>query len=119
MPIDLQFKYWSELISKLSIPFNHSFVNNSNEYIHQITINEVKSCNGILYDGAPGICCLKKCDLTKIGQNNTTARFNIYLILSTAHSEFKLGLTTLIPKIKHITKQSQYRPITMSSILCI
>ena len=30
MPIDLQFKYWSELISKPSIPFNLLFVNNSN-----------------------------------------------------------------------------------------
>ena len=29
MPIDLQFKYWSELISKPSITCNYSFVNNS------------------------------------------------------------------------------------------
>ena len=33
MPIDLQFKYWSELKSKPYIPCNHSFVNNSNAYI--------------------------------------------------------------------------------------
>ena len=118
MPIDLQFKYWSELISKPSIPFNHLFVNNSNAYIHPITINEVKSCYGTLHDGAPGIDGLKKCDLTKIGLNNITARFNIYLISSTAPSAFKLGLTTLIPKTKHSTEPSHYRPITMSSIFC-
>ena len=118
MPIDLQFKYWSELISKPSIPFNHLFVNNSNAYIHPITINEVKSCYGTLHDGAPGIDGLKKCDLTKIGPNNITARFNIYLISSTAPSAFKLGLTSLIPKTKHSTEPSHYRPITMSSIFC-
>ena len=39
--IDLQFKYWSELISKPSIPFNHSFVNNSNACIHPITISKL------------------------------------------------------------------------------
>ena len=50
MPID--FKYWNELISKPSIPLNHSFVNNSNAYIHPITINEVKSCYSTLHDGA-------------------------------------------------------------------
>ena len=59
MPIDLQFKYWSELISNPYIPFNHSFFNNSNAYIHQITINEVKSCYSTLHDGAPGIDGLK------------------------------------------------------------
>ena len=59
MPIDLQFKYWGELISKPSIPFNHSFFNNSNVYIHPITINKVKSCYGTLHDGAPGIYGLK------------------------------------------------------------
>ena len=47
-----------------------------------------------------------------------TARFNIYLISSTAPSAFKLGLTTLIPKTKHSTEPSHYRPITMSSIFC-
>ena len=85
---------------------------------HPITINEVKSCYGTLHDGAPGIDGLKKCDLTKIGLNNITARFNIYLISSTAPSAFKLGLTTLIPKTKHSTEPSHYRPITMSSIFC-
>ena len=54
MPIDLQFKYWSELIGKPSIPFNNSFVNNSGGYIHPITINEVNSCYSTLHDGAPG-----------------------------------------------------------------
>ena len=44
-------------------------------YIHPITINEVKSCYGTLHDGAPGIDGIKKCDLTKIGLNNITARF--------------------------------------------
>ena len=41
----------------------------------------------------------KKCDLTQIGLNNITARFNMYLISSTAGapSAFKLCLTTLIP----------------------
>ena len=118
MPIDFQFKYWSELISKPYIPFNYSFVNNSNAYIHPITINEVKSYYGTLHDGAPGIDGIKKCDLTKIGLNNITARFNIYLISSNAPSAFKLGLTTLIPKTKHSTEPSHYRPITMSSIFC-
>ena len=66
----------------------------------------------------PGNRGLKKCDLTKIGLNNITARFNIYLISSTAPSAFKLGLTTLIPKTKHSTEPSHYRPITMSSIFC-
>ena len=66
----------------------------------------------------PGIDGHKKCDLTKIGLNNITARFNIYLISFTAPSALKLGLTTLIPKTKHSTEPSHYRPITMSSIFC-
>ena len=35
---------------------------------------------------------LNKGDLTKIGLNNITDRFNIYLISSVAPSAFKLGL---------------------------
>ena len=65
----------------------------------------------------PGIDGLKIFYLTKIGLNNITACFNIYLISSTAPSAFKLGLTTLIPKTKHSTEPYQYRPITVSSIL--
>ena len=86
--------------------------------MHTFTINEVNSCYSTLHNGASGIDGLKKCDLTKIGLNNITARFNIYLISSTKPSTFKLGLTTLIPKTKHNTEQSHYRPITMSSIFC-
>ena len=118
MTIDLQFKYWSGLISKQSIPFNNLFVNNSNAYIHPITINEVKSCYNTFPDGSPGIDRLKKCYLTKIGLTNITARFNMYLISSTAPFAFKLGLTTLIPKTKYSTEPSHYRPITMSLIFC-
>ena len=61
-----------------------------------------------------GIDGLKKCNLTKIGLNNITDRFIIYLISSTAPSAIKLGLTTLIPNTKHSTEPSQYRTITMS-----
>ena len=45
-------------------------------------------------------------------------RFNIYLLISTASSCYKKGLTTLIPKCKKPSDPSQFRPITLSSILC-
>ena len=61
---------------------------------------------------------IKKSDMLKIGLNNLTIRFNIYLYTSTAPSIFKKGITTLIPKCKHPTIPSQFRPITLSSILC-
>ena len=90
----------------------------SNAYIHPITINKVNSCYITLYDRVPRIDGLKKCKLTKMCLNIITARFNIYIISSTAPSAFKLGLTTLIPTTKLSTELSQYRPITISSIFC-
>ena len=45
-------------------------------------------------------------------------RFNIYLLTSTAPSCYKKGQTTLIPKCKKLSDPSQFRPITLSSILC-
>ena len=64
MPIDLPFKYCSELISKPSIPVNYSFFNDRMHiyiyiYIYPIMINDVKSCYSTLHECAPGIHGLK------------------------------------------------------------
>ena len=101
VPIENQFKFWSELLNTKSISFRHSFVNNSVDNTQPISCNEVQECFNALHDGAPGIDNIKKNDLTKIGLKNLTARFNIYLLTSTAPSIFKSGLTSLIPKCKH------------------
>ena len=90
------------MIIKHSCPFNQSFdYNNTNSNTattQPTTIEEVKSCYVNLNDGNPGVDCIKKCDLAKIGLIDITTSFNIYLLSSHAPSAFKLGLTTLIAK---------------------
>ena len=96
LKINLNF---SELFNKTSIPFSRIFTNTLDNTT-PISLGEVQACFNALHDGAPGIVYIKKNDLTKIGLNNLTARFNVYLLTSTAPSIFKSGLTSLIPKCK-------------------
>ena len=106
-----------ELLNTKSISFRHSFVNNYVDNTQPISCNEVQECFNALHDGKPGIDNIKKNDLTKIGLKNLTARFNVYLLTSTAPSIFKSGLTSLIPKCKHTRDPSKFRHITMSSLI--
>ena len=117
VPIENQFKFWSELFNKTSIPFSRTFTNNTLYNTTPISLGEVQACFIALHDGAPGIDNIKKNDLTKIGLKNLTARFNVYLLTSNAPSVFKSGLTSLIPKCKHTRDPSKCRPITMSSLI--
>ena len=117
VPIEIKFKFWSELFNKTSIPFSRTFTNNTLDNTTPISLGEVQTCFIALHDGAPGIDNIKKNDLTKIGLNNLTARFNVYLLTSNAPSVFKSGLTSLIPKLKNTKDPSKFRPITMSSLI--
>ena len=60
VPIENQFKFWSELLNTKSISFSHSFMNNSVDNTQPISCNEVQECFNALHDGAPGIDNIKK-----------------------------------------------------------
>ena len=78
VPIETQFKFWSELFNKTSIPFSRTFTNNTLDNTTPISIGEVQACFNVLHDGAPGIDNIKKNYnfynfdnyLTKIGLKN-------------------------------------------------
>ena len=117
VPLETQFKFWSELFNKTSIPFSRTFTNNILDNTTPINLGEVQACFNALYEGEYGIDNINKNDLTKIGLKNLTARFNVYLLTSNAPSVFKSGLTSLIPKLKNTKDPSKCRPITMSSLI--
>ena len=116
--IEAQFNYWSNLFKSESIKFNREFNNTTRDNTEPITLKEITDNYNTLNDGAPGSDLIKKDNITKIGLDNLCLRFNIYLLTSTAPSCYKKGLTTLIPKCKKPSDPSQFRPITLSSILC-
>ena len=93
VPLETQFKFWSELFNKTSIPFSRTFTNNILDNTTPINLGEVQACFNALYEGEYGIDNINKNDLTKISLKNLTDRFNVYLLTSNAPSVFKSGLT--------------------------
>ena len=65
----------------------------------------------IITNDIPSSLSISQCIAGRL-LKNLTIRFNIYLYTSTAPSIYTKGITTLIPKCKHPTIPSQFRPIT-------
>ena len=69
-----------------------------------------------LKNGAPGSDGVMKDMLKNMKQNSLVFRFNIYILTRTAPSQFKIGLTKLIPKKEDSTAPDHYMPIRLSTM---
>ena len=107
--------FWRELVGRESpsddrepAPVNGTQWNTVSTIVQGDVVNALKK----LSNSAPGLDKLKRSDLLALPANELADWFTLWLYLS-----FKKGRTTLLPKVERPSQASQYRPITVSSML--
>ena len=111
----MKYEYWRDLFTRCPSPFPGVVNTESEELVSLISTTQIKEAIRMLKDGAPGMDGMKKERIQLIGTNNI--RLNIYIMLGVVPTTFKVGSTTLIPKVDKPVNPSLFRPITVSPII--
>ena len=114
-----QYEFWKEIFNQPSVADPR--VIEPSEVFWSIAgfirPSMVEAAISDMADGAPGLDGFRKRDLSKFGVQNLGAWFSIFLYAGRTPRGLKKGRTTLIEKVKGTDDPSQFRPITMSSVL--
>lgn len=80
------------------------------------TVDEFAEQFKRMRNGVPGYDGVTKEMLKNMKRDFLVIRFNIYILTGTAPSQFKIGITKLIPKKEKPSASDQYRPIKLSNM---
>ena len=92
------------------------------ELIAPVTVEEVTAALKDANDGSPGVDGITRAYVRSMGQGpgarDMAAHMTLWLCAQRPPSAFKVGITSLIPKSADSVEPKDFRPITMSSMLC-
>lgn len=111
--------FWEQQFSAQAdfIPFNTSTREEVEGLDNPITSSEVKAALKKLKRKATGQDKVSKADLTRIGFQKLALLYNTFLVNGYAPSELKDSKVTLIPKKNQPRLPSEFRPISVFSVL--
>ena len=81
-------------------------------------VDEYRSALKTLSDGSPGPDRMNRAYLRKIDATECSLHFNLWLYAKTPPSTFRVGITSLVPKVSDTKLPQEHRPITVSNIIC-
>ena len=83
-----------------------------------VTMEEYERSLGSTHDSSPGLDGVDLKLLRKIAPRTAVAHMNLWLLAGRPPGAFKIGVTVPIPKSADAVDPSEYRPITVSPMLC-
>ena len=120
LPMHVQEGFWKPLMecaSKTDARNPESLRKPCWSVVRPVTAAEVERALRGLKDGAPGPDRVDRQMLRKVHSENLAVHMNLWLLCECPPSAFREGITTLVPKSCESQQPSEYRPITVASIV--
>lgn len=112
--------FWKPLMETPSVADGRSpdRTNEVWEILLPVTINEYRETIKRVKDSAPGEDTVCRSTIRGLSAQEVTAQFNLWLLCGCPPTAFGSGVTCPIPKSADATDPAEFRPITISPMIC-